>query len=141
MDTAEKMEIVEKILSRAADQLGDVTTPSMENYYRRFPDAGAAFENHSRHGDRAQLEGLMIENSLYCLMYWFESPSEIKIMLEDSVPHHDETLHVTPEWYKELIDATAEVIATTIPRENNQELAVWNELRNDLRTLIDSAAK
>lgn len=79
----------------------------------------------------------MIENTLYCLMHWFSSPGEIEILLLGSVPHHHDTLHIPADWYVDLIEATADVIAETIPAENTAELAVWNELRSDLRGVID----
>jgi len=141
METTEKVEIVERILARAADELGDVTALVLENYYRRHPAADAAFDTHSRHDDRARLEGLMVENSLYCLMYWYQSPSEVKIMLEDSVPHHQETLQIPSKLYSELIDVTAEIIAETLPPGDTPELMVWRELRNELKQLIDSTVK
>ncbi|MCK9563407.1 MAG: hypothetical protein M0R02_11900 [Bacteroidales bacterium] len=140
MSNDSKLTLVEGILMRAAEQLGDVTQPAMEHYYRRNPEVRAAFDHHCV-GNRPQLEGEMIENALYCLMYWFESPGEIEILLGGSVPHHNDTLDVPPHWYSELIDSTAAVIAATIPAANTEELAVWEELRSDLRKLIDDCSK
>lgn len=129
---------IESILTRAADRIGDITAPAMQAFYRMHPEAEASFETLSR-GWRAQLEGQMIENTLYCLMRWFEAEGEITIMLLESIPHHDETLHVPVDWYEDFIDVTAEIVATTIPRDNAEELRVWNEVRNDLRQVIDTA--
>jgi len=100
-------------------------------------DAEATFESLSQ-GWRGQLEGQMIENTLYCLMRWFEAQGEITIMLLESVPHHDETLQVPADWYHDLIDVTAEIVATTIPPTNSAELHVWSEVRNDLRRVINT---
>jgi hypothetical protein len=139
-DPADKPAIIESILMRAAGQIGDVTAPAMEAFYRLHPEAIASFESLSR-GWRCRLEGQMIENTLYCLMRWFEAQGEITIMLLESVPHHDETLHVPADWYHDLIDVTAEVIATTIPVANTEETSVWREVRNDLRRVIDTGRK
>jgi len=125
---------------RAAEQIGDVTAPTMDVWYSRYPEARAAFETHSL-GDRTQLEGQMIENSVYCLMHWFKSPGEIEILLLNSVPHHHHTLHIPADWYGDLLDATAEVIAATIPADNTTELQIWNELRSDLRGVINDCRK
>ncbi len=40
----------------------------------------------------------MVEQALYCLMYGFDSPGEIEILLLGSVPHHNDTLndHLSP---------------------------------------------
>lgn len=78
----------------------------------------------------------MVENALYCLMTWLEDPQDVACLLTDSVPHHKLTLHVDPAWYGGLIDATAEVIAETIPEEFVDEIVVWQGLRADLRNLV-----
>ncbi len=140
MNNAEKVALVEDILMRAAEQIGDVTPAAMETYYRDHPEVKDAFEKHGL-GRRDQLEGMMIENSLHCLMHWFDSPGEIEILLSGSVPHHADTLQVPPEWYADLLEATADVIRATIPPENDNELAVWDEARNDLRTVIEDCRK
>jgi hypothetical protein len=133
----DKSATIESILMRAAEQIGDVTAPAMQAFYRIHPEAEAIFESLSQ-GWRCRLEGQMIENTLYCLMRWFEAQGEITIMLLESVPHHDETLRVPADWYRDLIDVTAEIVATTIPPDNSEELHVWKEVRNDLRRVIDT---
>jgi len=140
MNTAEKSALIEEILMRAAEQVGDITAPAMDAYYRRYPEVKAAFEAHGL-GKRTQLEGQMIENALHCLMHWFESPGEIEILLIGSVLHHNDTLHVSTDWYGDLIETTAEIIAETIPADNTAELAVWNEVRSGLRAVIDGCRK
>lgn len=140
MSTAEKIALIEDILMRAADQIGDITPAAMAAYYQRNPDAKAAFEANGL-GKREQLEGMMIENSLHCLMNWFQSPGEIEILLGGSVLHHHATLNVPTNWYSDLIETTAEVIAQTIPADNVAELSVWNEVRRDLHGVIDDCRK
>jgi hypothetical protein len=137
---AEKMALVEQTLTRTAERLGDITGPVMAHYYQLFPQALEAFEAHSQ-GDRSRLEGEMVERALYCLMYWFESPGEIEILLSGSVIHHNDTLQVPPSWYNELISATADTIIGTIPAKNTEELALWEELRSDLQEVIDDSSK
>ncbi|MFT3931869.1 MAG: hypothetical protein QM709_16395 [Spongiibacteraceae bacterium] len=135
MNTAEKATLVENTLTRAAEQIGDITPAVMEIYYREHPEALAAFEAHGL-GKRSHLEGMMIENSLHCLMHWLQSPGEIEILLSGSVPHHRDTLQVTPQLYSDFLETTAEVIAQTIPPANEAEAAVWNDVRQDLRDVI-----
>ena len=81
----------------------------------------------------------MVERALYCLMYWFDSPGEIEIMLGGSVLHHNDTLQVRPEWYSGLIDATIDVVVATIPPCNGAELEVWDELRRELGGLVEQS--
>lgn len=136
----EKRRLLHESLERAAEQVGDITAPTMERYYRRFPEAREAFETLWQ-GNRAQLEGEMVERALYCLMYWFESPGEIEILLNSSVLHHNDTLHVPPEWYGGLIDATTDVIVDTIPPERRTELQVWEGLRAELLEVIQQCRR
>jgi hypothetical protein len=135
MRLEEKKALLHVSLERAAELLGDITQPTMEHYYLRFPAARSAFEELWQ-GNRSQLEGEMVERALYCLMYWFESPGEIEILLSGSVLHHNDTLRVPPEWYGGLIDATTDVIVGTIPPDHGPELDVWDELRRELHGVI-----
>lgn len=138
MQTGEKQQLVETILHRTAEEIGDITEPVMSLYYQRLPDALEHFEHHAL-GNLKGLEGEMVERALYCLMIWFESPGEIEIMLSGSVPHHQDTLKIPPQYYLELINATADVIADTIPPGNPDEAAVWTELRSELRKIVENS--
>ena len=132
----QNMALVEQSLTRAAEVVGDVTPAAIERFYSRFPEAKVAFEMHSR-GNRSQLEGEMVERALYCLMNWFGSPGEVEILLSGSVLHHNDTLQVRPEWYGGLIDTTAEVIAQTIPVNQDAEHAAWQKLCRELSEVIE----
>jgi hypothetical protein len=136
MRVEQKKLLLEESLERVVEQIGDITQPTMERYYFRLPAAREAFER-LWPGNRSQLEGEMVERALYCLMYWFDSPGEIEIMLGGSVLHHNDTLRVPPEWYAGLIDATIDVIVATIPPANGAELEVWDELRRELGGLVE----
>lgn len=135
MNDPGKVKLLNLGLERAADRLGDVTPLAIQRFLDQFPQADAAFELHWS-GSRRELEGQMVENALYCLMTWLEDPQDVACLLTDSVPHHKLTLHVDPAWYGGLIDATAEVIAETIPEEFVDEIVVWQGLRADLRNLV-----
>lgn len=135
MDTARKKELLEASLHRAAEALGDITPLVLARYYARFPEAETAFAT-LWPGNRAGLEGEMVERTLYCLMTWLDSPGEIEIMLMGSVPHHDATLKVPPQWFGGFLETTAQVIVETIPSDAADELTVWQELRDDLGQLI-----
>lgn len=139
MQAFDKQALIEQILTRVADETGDITQPVMALYYRRLPGARQNFADHAR-GDLAQLEGEMVERTLYCLMTWFESPGEIEILLSGSVPHHQETLQVPPDYYAELIEATADIIEDHIPANQTAEREAWRELRLELRQIITNRA-
>lgn len=141
METAEKMELLDASLTRAAEQIGDITPSVMELFYSRYPEAKASFEALAAANNSAQLEGEMVERALFCIMYWFESPGEIEIMLSFSVPHHHDTLSINPAWYSGLIDAVVEIVTATIPPENTAEKAVWDELHAALRDIVEKSRK
>jgi hypothetical protein len=88
-------------------------------------------------GHLTKLEGGMVENSIYCLMRWVEAPSEIRIMFNESVPHHNDILRVPPAWYTGLIVATAGVIGDTIPANRREERELWNATCDQLSETIE----
>ncbi|MGB7412099.1 MAG: hypothetical protein WA910_13205 [Sphingopyxis granuli] len=131
MDRAQKLELLDRSLTRAADAIGDITPVVMARYYARHPDAAASFERHGM-GRTSALEHEMVDNCLYCLMYCLERPTEIEILLENSVPHHQFTLQVSFDWYRGLVDATIDVIAESVPADAADERQVWDEIRSVL---------
>jgi hypothetical protein len=140
MDSKSKADLVNLVLERAADKLGDITPLVLERFYARFPDARQAFAT-LWPGQQSVLEGEMIDRSIYCLMQWFESPGEIEIMLMGSVPHHAGTLQVEPAWYGGLLQETLDAVAETIPARCVDEKLVWDELHNELLGLVSESAQ
>lgn len=140
MDTEEKQALIQSSLERAAEALGDITGPVYALYYSRCPKARQRFaELYPQGQDR--LEGTMVEQVLYCLMYWFESPGEIEIVLISTIPHHIETLGVPGDMFSELITAVCDTVTATIPAEAEAERAVWRDLHAELVELCGESAK
>src|SRR3546814_1037695 len=84
MERAEKMALLDRGLTRAAEAIGDVTPAVMALYYARYPEAAASFEHHGL-GKTAALEGEMVENCLYCLMHRSEEhTSELQSLMRIS---------------------------------------------------------
>ncbi|PKP98633.1 MAG: hypothetical protein CVT74_10390 [Alphaproteobacteria bacterium HGW-Alphaproteobacteria-13] len=131
MDRAEKLALLDRGLTRAAEAIGDVTPVVMARYYARFPDAAGRFEHHGM-GRTAALEGEMVETCLYCLMHCIERPTEIEILLDGSIPHHHFTLNVPIDWYQGLLDTVIDVIAETVPADAADEQHLWDEIRGQL---------
>ncbi|MCH7629820.1 MULTISPECIES: hypothetical protein [Novosphingobium] len=131
-------------LTRAAEALGDITPRVMQRLLARFPEAAQRFDSlcsWDRTPEvRARLEGEMVEQALYCLMRWLESPQEVEIILYGSVPHHAETLDVPPAMFTGLLEAVCDEIIATIPADVGDELQLWQSLRADLVALIARAA-
>lgn len=135
MEHAEKLALLDRSLARAADAIGDVTPVVMARYYARYPEAAASFDHHGM-GRTAALEGEMVENCLYCMMYCLERPIEIEILLDSSVPHHHFTLEVPLVWYQGLLDTTIDVIAETVPVDAVDEQRLWKEIRDRLGAIF-----
>lgn len=133
-----RTELFENSLRRAAESIGDITAPSLKRFYARFPEAGRAFEAHG-HGKRAKLEAQMVETALFCLMRWLEEPHEVISLLTSSVPHHQATLTVELLWYEGLIAAVLDTVATAIPANATEELAVCSDVRlRLLRAVVEA---
>ena len=136
MDPAASQALLERGLERAAEALGDVTEPVMAAFYERFPEARAAFDRLSL-GNRANLEGEMVAQAIYCLMTWLAYPGEVQGVLMSSVPHHEQTLEVRPEWYEGLLASSCAVLSVYAA---DGELEVWQDLESELRAFIRDAA-
>lgn len=132
------MQHLEEVLMRVAESVGDLTGPTMELFYSRHPEALEAFEHHGL-GKRERLEAEMVDTALYCLMTWLERPAEVAIMLYGSVPHHRNTLHVLPEWYRGLLGSLFDVVAAEIPEGANEDLALIESIRGGLLDAISEA--
>jgi len=134
-----RVELMEAILERAADALGDLGAPVMKQFYAQYPQARASFEAHGL-GDPVRLEASMIDSMLYCIMYWLERPMEICLILADQVPHHCETLHVELDWFRGLVHAMIDVLEATIPAADEQARALCSFIRAGLDESTDQAA-
>ena len=130
-----RLALIEAVLLRASERLGDITPAVIDTYYRRFPDAPAAFETWSL-GDRQRLEGDMVQQVLYCLMEWYALPLEIEIILANTVPHHVDTLRLRPEQFLGFIETVVETVGRTIPGEAHDETAAWRDLQGHLMALV-----
>jgi hypothetical protein len=139
MNVEEKKALLHSSLERAAEQLGDITPHVMAAYYARHPGARQRFEE-LHPGNPGRLEGEMVEQVLYCLMEWYDSPGEIEVIFMTTVPHHVDTLHVWSGYFSDLITAVCETVVATITPAQVGERAVWQELERDLLELARNCA-
>lgn len=140
MDKTTKMQMVDTILERTAEVVGDITESVMADFYQKHPDAPAQFKHHFP-VDTFRLEANMVEQALYCLIDWFKSPQAVEILLLGSVPHHIETLDVSAEIYHGLLQSTADIVGKTIPSENLIEIEVWNDASKKLKEIIVASSQ
>ena len=134
----EEAGLLDQTLQRAADRLGDLRADVMARFYRRHPEAVAIFETESA-GHREKLEGEMVAQTLYCLVTWVERPSEVRIVLQTTVPHHEAALHVPDAMFGAFLDAVLETIANTIPAEAELERALLASVHASLRAEVAHA--
>ncbi|MFV0645923.1 MAG: hypothetical protein ACK5NN_15755 [Sphingomonadaceae bacterium] len=136
MPDRERETVVMDGLQCLADTWGDIVDPAMERFYKQYPDALESFEYHGL-GERHNLEGMMIEQVIYFLMTWPEDPSEISIIMDNSVRHHHDVLQVFPRWYIGLIDAVIGLIFEALPDNSDNARRVWREIRDELAKEIE----
>ena len=128
-------QLVDSILDRAADALGDLTPQVMAHYYAAMPQAMERFEFHQP-VRREKLEGEMIEQVLYCLMRWHSDRSEIEIILATTVPHHLHALDIPLDLFTGMMDAVCEVVAETIPSGQEGEMQCWQGLHREMTAFM-----
>ncbi len=138
MQKHQKNMLLENSLERAAERLGDITGPVMSRYYANHPQAKASFDEHGL-GNAVRLEAEMVESVLYCLMNWFGRSEEIRIMFGSTVPHHEDTLNVSSDWFSGLVDAAIAVIRETVPATQISERQILQEIHEGLGSLIEEA--
>lgn len=131
---AGKQATFEKSLMRCAEALGDITPHVARAFYEAYPEGRERFEYHYPDASKP-MEGEMVEQTLYCLMNWFSSPREIEIVVLSTFPHHVETLGIGAEQFTGFIEAVCRVIASTIPADAADELAVIEDLIRGFRDL------
>lgn len=139
MENVEKAALITAVLERAAEQLGDITPLAVELCYARHPEARELFRTLDPQSP-ARLEGAMVEQSLYCLMYWTDSPGEVEIVLMTTLPHHIETVGVSADMFTHFFIAVCDIIADTIPPGETAQRQAWDEQRMELLALMDSSA-
>ncbi len=135
MGTDADKALLHACLERAAETLGDITPHVMARYYAAFPQARDLFEA-LQPGGRANLEGQMVEQVLYCLMEWFDSPGEIEVVLVSTIPHHLDTLGVGAEQFFALVGTVFDALAETIPPDRADEAVVLAGLRQAIGDLV-----
>ena len=135
MDNDKKIILLERSLERAAETLGDITDPVIQQYYKNHPEARTSFETHGL-GNTVKLEAEMVESVVYCIMNWFDRPEEIRIMFGSTVPHHEHTLNVSADWFGGLVDAAVSTITATIPETETDERTIWQDIQSGLNQVI-----
>lgn len=131
MNTDEKRTLIERCIEIAAETVGDITRPVIEHYYRNYPGIAPIFDELS-YGEPEQLEGSMVETTLYCLMMWYERPVEIRTMLAETVPHHSHTLNVPLDAQVGFLESVVAIIAGSLPVTASAERNALEELRDEL---------
>lgn len=134
MKSTKKAALLERILARAADS-GDPTKPVLERFFAAYPEARTPFIRFEE-DQASQLQAAMVEQAIYCVMTWYESPREVQIFLQSTVPHHLETLHVPPDLFEGLLAVTIDVIADSVPTESSNEHELLRDLLGDLTKTV-----
>ena len=133
----ETVSLAEKSFTRLAETRGDITQDVLEIYYRTLPAGRESFIHHGL-GNVPELEGRMVTATAFLLMQWAEDPWTAKIEQGTTIVHHNDTLIIPPLLYLGLIDAVLEVLLPTIPEDCDDELAMWQRVRGEIASFIES---
>lgn len=134
---ADRPTLAERSFERLAEAHGDITDAVIEQYYRDNPGTRESFEFHGL-GNRADLEGRMVAETVFMLMQWATDPAGTKISQGTTICHHQDTLEVGPHWYIGLIDAVLAVLWGSIPQDAQDERDMWQEIRAEITIFIES---
>ena len=136
----EKQGSIEKILELVAEERGDITAEVLDLYFERYPQAREIFQEAGSHNTELRLQQEMVETGLYCLMTYFERPTEVEIILLQTVPHHN-FLNIPTDYFCGLNDAIFDVMERTIPMDYSNEKRSFQELRTSLTEIIQSSSE
>ncbi len=126
------------IFERAAEELGDITQPVMQRAYADCPEALACFERHGLGEKLQDLEAVMVEQTLYCVLAWEENPGAARITLETTIPHHAETLEVPLPFFWSIFEALFDELAERVIGDRADELQDWQALHGEIEDYVRS---
>src|SRR5690606_9163619 len=135
----DKQARLDAILEHTAETLGDIAPLVLARFYHRHPDARQAFRDHG-YDKVERLEREMVDSALYCLMLWYERPSEIEILLSEAVPHH-QYLNIPATFFSGLQEAVLDVIGSALDATDVAARELIAELKQQLVAVIAAASE
>ena len=133
-DRQRTLTAVEDALTHVGDTVGDISAQVMARFYAMHPEMRAAFERLSL-GKPRGLEGEMVEQIVFSLMELLHHPSEVRIMLQTTVPHH-EFLKVPTQCFNALIDCVVDVVLEELPQALKEDGEHLDRVRQCLKSLV-----
>ncbi|MDD2743145.1 MAG: hypothetical protein PHV02_12785 [Rhodocyclaceae bacterium] len=133
----QELDLIEEALGVAAEQLGDITKPVMDNYYAKYPQVRATFTELSLNKAK-EMEGEMVTQTIYSLMAIIQNPIVTKIMLQEAIVNHL-YLKISLEDFNGLIDSTTDVIVGVLDSEFSDNISALNRVRNRLKAVVAAA--
>lgn len=140
MTPEQKLDILNHSLERAAEELGDINALVQSRYYKAYPEAEEEFNRlaFQNRNTRSRMENSMIDSVLYCFMVWFEHPKEVDLTLQGASLQHTET-KIPLAVVVGLLETTADVILSTVDRDDTETRRIWQELQNSLIEIMDQS--
>ncbi len=137
MNPTQDINLIEEALGLAAENLGDITKPVMENYYAKYPQVRATFTELSLNKAK-EMEGEMVTQTIYSLMAIIQNPIVTKIMLQEAIVNHL-YLKISLEHFNGLIDSTTDVIIGVLDNGLSDNIAALNHVRHRLKDVVAMA--
>lgn len=137
--SGQRARIVEEIFEQVAETLGDITKPVMQRAYEAFPEAKQSFKQHGLGEKLSDLEAVMVEQTLYCVIGWVESPGASKVTLDTTVPHHAETLNVPLPFFWSIFTALFDLVKASIPAADKKKIEVLTALQAEIEDYVHNS--
>ena len=82
----------------------------------------------------------MVEETLLCVMNWYENPAQAQLVLQDTIPHHVDTFDIPLDQFYSVFEGLFDVVAQNIPQDESAQIDAWQTLMDEMRAYIHSDA-
>jgi hypothetical protein len=133
MEQSTKMALFEALLEEVAEQAGDITPEVLSVFYQAHPEAVGLFAE-------KRLEEMMVSQALHCVLVWLSRPMEIKILLRETIAHHNEVFAVSALWFTGLFESLMATLEAHSGRCGEEARMLLHELRDELLAEVAQAS-
>ena len=129
-EATDELQLLDAIVERAAEQLGDVHPQILAYFFAQHPEAKQVFTHHGG-AHQTSMQHAMVDWGLYCLFCWLEHTPEAKNVLTDAARQH-KSKHIDLEITHALMTSIFFIIGQSICDESSAERQLWNRLEAEI---------
>ena len=129
-EQAAEMQLLETILERAAEELGDVHPQIIRYFFSQCPEAEEVF---TQHGGihRIAMQNAMIDWGMYCLLCWLDNVGEAKNALTDAA-HRHKSSQIDSRFTRTLMESMFTVLGRGVSLEDVAEQRLWHRIESEI---------